>query len=280
MSTTLFIKAKCSSTLLKQSIQLAQNLEEKLSVYKKDSLISKVNRSAFDQAIELDDETYKLIERALYISKETSSYFDITIGSLTQLTYKFGTTNEQIPNRNTLKKNTLKVDYKNIVLKDNTIRFLTKDTYIDLGGIAKGYTVDLIANFLKSKNVKKALISLGGEIATFGDSFNIGVTHPREQKNFTTFKVDKNTNISTSGDYERYINSPKYNHIINPEDGKSSSLYSSLTLKSKKQDVCTLDALNTAMFLMGPSDQEKIADKFELGFLLIDKQMKQSTYKF
>jgi len=274
MSTTLFIKAKCSKKVLLHSLNISKKLEEKFSVYKNDSLISLINKNAYEKEVVIDEEVYKVISQALEISQKSDGKFDITVGAITQKAYKFGHREEVLPLKKNLKKSLLGVNYKNIILTKTTIKFLHKDTYIDLGGIVKGYCVDKIQDYLLSSGVKKALVSLGGEIACYGDTFTIGIGHPRGTKGklYATYTSDKDkTYISRSGDYERYINTYETNHIINPRTAFSSNEFASLTLVSKKIKTTALDAYNTAMFLMSKEEFISLAQEESIYYFCIEK---------
>jgi len=273
MSTTLAIKAKCSQRTLDEALQLAQAIESQLSVYRPDSEVSQLNQKASTAPVKVSDTLYALLEDAIKASQQTYGYFDITIGALTQQTYKFGHKTPMLPNRNTLKKVSQNINYKHIILKEGTVFFSHPQTYLDLGGIGKGYCVDSVKAFLQERGVRSALISLGGEIVAYGDKFTVGIAHPRERKLYAYFKIKGETYISTSGDYERYIKDFDHNHIINPNNGHSSSHYASLTLISKNSSATLLDAYNTAMFLMDEKSLETFADQEGLSFIRLDKEL-------
>lgn len=273
MSTELFIKAPCSDILFDECIALAQAFEKKYSVYQKKSFISKLNDQASQQPIQLDNEAYHLIEKALEVAKATDGCFDPTIGSLSQKAYAFGS-KERLPNRANKKKYATFVDYTKIQLKSNEISFRDANTMLDLGGIAKGYCVDLIIKHLKKSGIKKALVSIGGEISCYGDSFTIGIAHPRQEGMFAYLKTKKiSTHVSTSGDYERFIKNYDHNHILDASNGHSSSQYASVSLITTEYDTMTLDALNTALFLMDETQQETVLKNYNVGLFCIDKEL-------
>ena len=277
MSTTLLIKAKCSQRTIDEAVTFANKMESELSVYKPKSQLSYLNQHAHTKPISVNTKLYKLLNTALQVSKETDGYFDITIGSLTQHSYKFGHKLPTLPNRSSLKKAVKNVNFKDVILENSTVSFKSKGISLDLGGIGKGYCVDEIKSFLIARGVKSALISLGGEIATFGGSFKVGVAHPRESKLYGYFETSGDTYISTSGDYERYIKNYEHNHIIDPSSGSSSSRYSSLTLISKERNATTLDAYNTAMFLMPQEALKTFATQHNIAFLQLDKSLNETS---
>ncbi len=275
MSTTLAIKAKCSQKILDQALVYAQEIESQLSVYRPSSELSHLNQNASSKEVAVSESLYALLQTALDVSTETEGCFDITIGALTQQTYKFGHKVPMLPNRSTLKKVSKTVNYHNVVLKDGKVRFNHPQTYLDLGGIGKGYCVDRVKHFLQEREVKSALVSLGGEIAAYGGQFTVGIAHPREKRLYAYFETEGETYISTSGDYERYIKDFDHNHIIDPISGRSSSRYASLTLVSKRANATLLDAYNTAMFLMDETEMEQFALAHDIAYLRLDKTLEQ-----
>ena len=279
MSTTLSIKAKCAPKLLQEALVYAQEIEAMLSVYKETSLVSTINREAYKQPVALTSELYALLQDAIRVSEKTEGLFDITIGALTQITYKFGHNTPMLPNRNTLKKATSAVSYKNIILENSTVSFTHPNTSIDLGGIGKGYCVEALKIFLQEKGVRSGIISLGGEIVTFGGTFKVGIAHPRESKLYAYFETEGSHSISTSGDYERYIKDFSHNHIIDPNSGRSSSRYASLSLVSEHHNATILDAYNTAMFLMEEERLKAFAAQEKLVYLCLDKDLNEDVYK-
>lgn len=276
MSTSLNIKAKCSQATLDKALILAQEIESQLSVYKEHSQLSYINQNAAKKAVKIDKKLYTLLETALQVSKDTAGLFDITVGALTQKSYKFGHALPTLPNRSTLKKALQHVSYENILLKEDAIFFTNIKTFLDLGGIGKGYAVDEIKTFLQTQGVTSALISLGGEIAAYGGRFKIGIAHPRAPKLYGYIEISGETYVSTSGDYERYIKNYNHNHIIDPKTGHSSSHYASLTLISKTSNATLLDAYNTAMFLMDEETLESFAKKNALAYLRLDKEIHET----
>ena len=95
---------------------------------------------------------------------------------------------------------------------------------IDLGAIAKGYIADVIKLVLQQHKVYQAIVNLGGNVLTIGDSpidaegyWHIGLKKPFssiENELVGLIKV-KNKSVVTSGIYERYFieNQHVYHHI-------------------------------------------------------------------
>ncbi|MGH2624389.1 MAG: FAD:protein FMN transferase, partial [Sphingobacterium sp.] len=98
---------------------------------------------------------------------------------------------------------------------------------IDLNGIAQGYTVDVLHNFLLEKNIENFIVEVGGEIRSHGkkpgnESFKVLVQRPESGLENATFVVELlNKSITTSGSYENYrkVENYKFSHHMDPKTG-------------------------------------------------------------
>jgi thiamine biosynthesis lipoprotein len=136
---------------------------------------------------------------------------------------------------------------------------------IDPGGVAKGYTVDKVAELLKKRGIDNAIIALAGDIRAMGrrpdgTPWKIGVQHPRKPDEMLTVLDVSDQYVSTSGDYERYkiVHKKRYHHIIDPRTGKPSEGMESVTLICDKGAIG--DPLTTALFILGTDKGMKIVN--------------------
>ncbi|NPA51544.1 MAG: FAD:protein FMN transferase [Aquificae bacterium] len=249
MSTQILIKGKADIEILKTCINIAKDLENKLSAYKEDSFISLINKNAGKKPISCPPEVIEVLKIAVKIAQETEGRFDPTVGALTQKTYGFGTKKEKIPEEKEILEKKRLVNYKEIEIKDNKIFLKKKGMALDLGGIGKGFACEKIIEYLHKKGIPNALVSIGGEICCYGKHWNIGIKHPREDRFIAVITTKEGkTTISTSGDYERFIDSMDYHHILDTKTGKQNNFYSSVTLVSEGFKGARLDAYATAIF--------------------------------
>jgi thiamine biosynthesis lipoprotein len=167
-----------------------------------------------------------------------------------------------------------------LIVDESGVFLKERGMILDLGGIAKGFAVSQMMQHLQKKGATKALINLGGEILCIGKKYTIGIAHPRENRLLTTITTSKEmTSISTSGDYERYIGDISHHHILDSRSGESNHTCASLTLMTKGDRICELDALATALFNTTPKNWSFIdedidylhlspeLDRWEKGFL-------------
>ncbi|MHC4140260.1 MAG: FAD:protein FMN transferase [Planctomycetota bacterium] len=218
--------------------QEINRLDYLMSNYKKESVLSELNKNASAEPTVCNKELANVIEQSLQYSEITDGAFDITIGPLMK---KWGFFKKQgrIPGKEELASVLESVSYKNIIIEEKAKKSLAKDpvtvktvffkntgTQIDLGGIGKGYAVDRAASVLKQNGINSALINFAGNIYAFGtppgkDLWVIGLQHPRESEGLLGSFEIKDKAVSTSGDYEKFftIEGKRYSHIIDPRTG-------------------------------------------------------------
>lgn len=238
---------------------LLKEIENDMSINIEDSEVIRINKSAGKSYVKVSPETYYVIERGKYYSELSEGRFDISIGPLVKL-WGIGTNAPKVPTQVEIEKELSKVDYTNILLNesDKSIMLAKEGMIIDLGGIAKGYAADVVADYLKSKDIHNAIIDLGGNILALGgngraDFWNIGLQNPFEARNkhLGILKV-KDKTIVTSGVYERNFTEKgkTYHHILDPFTGYpvENSLMSVSIIADKSIDA---DGLSTTVFALG-----------------------------
>ena len=249
-------------------IQEINRLDYLMSNYKKESVLSELNRNASAEPAACNKELVGVIEQSLQYSNITDGAFDITIGPLMK-EWGFFKKKGRIPGKEELESALESVSYKNIIIEEKTIKslatklvtvktvfFKNPGTQIDLGGIGKGYAVDRAISVLKQNGISSALINFAGNIYTFGtppgkDSWVIGLQHPRKSEGLLgTFEI-RDKAVSTSGDYEKFftIEGKRYSHIIDPRTGNPVKGIVSVTIVTG--NATRADALSTGVFVLG-----------------------------
>ena len=235
--------------------------EAETEIYRLETKMSRSNEKGeiyplnVNKSAEVSDETAFVINTALDISQSTDGAFDITIAPIMDLWGFFGHS-YHVPNEAELKEQLIKVNYKNIELKDNTVHLKNNST-LDLGGIAKGYASDRVKEIFKEYNIESGLISFGSAIQAIGtkpdgSKWRIGITDPQNKDSHIARLDISDQCVATSGSYEQVFeeNGQIYHHIINPSTGYPSD--SGLAAVSVISDNATnADALSTALFVMG-----------------------------
>ena len=235
-----------------------------MNMYDEDSDVGRINSAKANEWIEVDESTYYVLERALEICDATKGNFDITIGQLSAIwDFKGGV--GKVPEMSVLDEKCKTVGYENIVLEDGKVKKLRDDTWIDLGGAAKGYAGDEAKRILLEKGVKSGLIDLGGNVIAFGNrDYTIGLQTPFAPAGSyeKTVKI-RNKSVVTSGTYQRYFEENKkfFHHILSPKNGYPVDReYDSVTVICDESILG--DCLSTAIFVMGKEEGKALGERY------------------
>ena len=206
--------------------------------------------------------------------------FDPTIGKLVNA-WNFGS------EQNKTKLDSLKIDslmqfvgFEKITLKKNTLIKTDPKPYIDFNAIAKGYAVDLVADFLESKNTTDYLVNIGGELRTKGiniekqSGWTVGIENPNFDgtQSYDKVFVLKDKSMATTGTYRKFKlddNGSRYAHIIDTKTGYPTK--TNILSVSVIADNCMLaDGYATAFQAMGVENvQQFLTEHSELQAYLI-----------
>jgi thiamine biosynthesis lipoprotein len=231
-----------------------RRIDADMSTYKADSEISRVNAQAARGPVKISKELFDLLTTSLQYSRITNGAFDITYASVGFM-YDFRARHR--PDEKQIAAALPAVNYRHVLLDraTTTVRFSQPGVRIDLGGIAKGYSVDRGIAILQKAGIKHALISAGGDSRIIGDRFGkpwiVGIRHPDRKDEVIARLPLVDTAISTSGDYERYFdeNGVRYHHIIDPRTGHSASAVRSATVLAPT--ATRTDGLSKTAFVLG-----------------------------
>lgn len=208
------------------------------------------------------------------ISAQTDGCLDITAYPLIRA---WGFTEEayRIPSATELETLRKTVHYQNVAIAENSV--MLNGSKIDLGALVKGYTGDVLAAKLREHGVKKAVLSLGGNVIVIGEKsknncWTVAVRDPLDDTTYAGYLKVADTNVITSGGYERYFEGEDgeiYWHIIDPKTGypaKNGIL--SVTVIGQNGMQC--DALSTALFVMGEAEAISYYQNYDgFNFILI-----------
>lgn len=248
--------------------KLCRRYDTLFSKTNEDSDIYKINHAG-GAAVEVSDDTLALIKKGLYYCDLSGGLFDITIGSASNL-WDFKADTPAVPPAEAVAEAVTHINYKKIIIKDNTVRLDDPGAAIDVGAIAKGYIADRLRDYLKKNGVRHAVIDLGGNILvlgtkTDGSKYNIGIQKPFDKTGapVTSVKVANQT-VVTTGIYQRYFEADGkiYHHILSPSTGWpcENNLYSVTIITDSS---LTGDALSTVCYLMGYEKGMKLVNQLD-----------------
>ena len=244
-----------------------RHVDESMSTYKPTSEVSQVNAKAADGPMHITKELFDLLVTAKEYSVITDGAFDITYASVG---YMYDFRKHVHPNEAQIDKALPAVNYRHVLLdpKQQTVHFSQKGVRIDLGGIAKGYSVDRGIDVLKSRGFTRMYVSAGGDSRIIGDRFGkpwmVGIRDPRKGEGEVITRIPLvDAAISTSGDYERFFEEDgvRYHHIIDPHTGHSASKVRSATVIGPY--ATRTDGLSKTAFVLGPEKAMEIYNRID-----------------
>lgn len=247
------------------------DIDDKMSVFKPSSEISKINSLSGKQFQKVSFDTYFVIKKAVHFSELSEGTFDPTIRPLVKL-WNIGKDNFRIPTNYEIKEILNLINYKNIIFDENSSSIMLKKEgqSLDVGGIAKGYAADEINKIFKKYKIKSGIIDLGGNIYAVGQkpnkkNWNIGIQNPiRIRGSYVGILSLSHKSIVTSGGYERYSteNNKTFHHILNPKTGypAKNELVSTTIISDKSIDG---DGLSTGVYIMGLQKSIKLIENLD-----------------
>ncbi|MBO5962492.1 MAG: FAD:protein FMN transferase [Alistipes sp.] len=260
-----------------------------MSIFNPNSQLSRINRNESDS---VDIHIARNIEVAAKVNALTPRY-DITVKPLVEA-YGFAAKNREAkPNIDSLIQfvgfDKFHLEGHRIVKKDSRLQ-------IDLNSVAKGYVVDLIAEWLDRQGAENYIVEVGGEICAKGVNakgiaWRVGVDTPFDNNNSPGAHQQKVVQISglalaTSGNYRRfYYNDAgeRISHTLNPQTGRSqtTSLLSATVIAPR---CAVADALATAFMASGENEAialaKRLCDSIQVYFVLAPEQGKEEYREF
>jgi thiamine biosynthesis lipoprotein len=233
-------------------------LDQSLSIYKPGSLINAFNDDS--SGIEADVHLRNVVRKALEIYKATDGKFDITVYPLVTA-WGFGSEKiKSLPDSAKIKSLLPLIGSDKLTFSGNLLIKKIPGLKIDVNGIAQGYSVDVLCEFLKEKGIKNYLVEIGGELRASGKKPNgqgmrIGIESPainqQDEPIISKIITINELAVTTSGNYRKYVESGKKRifHLIDPKTGYPiQSQMISATVIAK--DAITADGYDNALMAM------------------------------
>jgi thiamine biosynthesis lipoprotein len=257
-----------------------------MSDYDPNSLLSRVNREAFEHPVEVDADLFAVLAAAKLYSCASDGAFDVTIGPVVQL-WRKAKNDGTAPTPEALAKAKAAVGDENLILdaENQTVQFAKEGMFLDLGGIAKGYGIDKAIEALQAAGLKGGMVDIGGDLRCFGTPahgkrhWRIGLQDPQtEGQILLTLTMDDRA-VATSGDYRRFvvIDGHKHSHIVNPATADSAQDLASVTLLAPT--AMAADALATAVTVMGDEKGLELIESIETAEAILISHGNETSFK-
>jgi thiamine biosynthesis lipoprotein len=269
---------------LEKALAEIRRLEALMTTWRDDSEISRINAAAGKAPVVVGAETLAVIQKSIWIGARSEGVFDITFEAMHGV-WKFDQDHdEKIPAAAAVEKARKLIDYRKIKVDSgrSSVMLEKAGMRMSLGGIAKGYAVDVAARVLEAELLPSYFVQAGGDLYVKGRKpdgapWRVGVRDPRGRDAtdyFAMLEVEDHA-FSTAGDYERGFlkNGKRYHHIIDPRTGYPATASRSVTVWAK--DAFTADAIDDAVFILGAEKGLALVESIEdCGAVIVDAQNK------
>ncbi len=240
-------------------------IEDKISIYREDSVFSLLNKEAFSSGVFAEPEVFALIDELISLSEKTFGYFDFTLGKISK--HKNATemagesAGKDLPDSAASGVNQVVLD------KDSRqIHFLSEGVSLDSGGFGKGYGLDQVSALLKSGKLRSAFVSFGESAILgfgkhpYGASWKTGICHLFNQSESVREFDLLNEVLSVSGNTPQNLRKYGRGHIINPKSKEPVEGFSQVAVAGKRGLVA--EVISTAMACAPAEMREQIAANF------------------
>ncbi len=237
----------------RQALEEMERLEQIFDRYTPGSDVARVNEAG-GAWVEVSPEMIDVLERTREARER--GLFQVTVGPLVDA-WGFGTDDPAVPDPESLARalDLVGDDRLEVDSQGRRVRLSQPGMSLDMGGLAKGYIVEMAGEYLASRGVPWGLVNAGGDIRAVGfrpdgDPWRVGVRHPRTEGDLVGIAYVGDLAVATSGDYQRFFtqDGQRYHHILNVRTGYPAEEVISVTVVAA--DVTIADVLSTEVFLL------------------------------
>ena len=219
------------------------------------------------------------MKEAIRLNGLTLGALDVTVGPLVNL-WGFGpeARPDVVPTDEELAARQANTGIHHLSVEGNKLSKDIPNLYVDLSTIAKGWGVDVVADYLQSEGIHNYMVEVGGEMRLKGINregvpWRIAIEKPTvDERSIQEIIEPGDMAIATSGDYRNYFesNGVRYSHIINPHTGKPiHHKVVSVTVLDKSS--MTADGLATGLMVLGEDKGMEIANENNIPVFMIVK---------
>lgn len=242
------------------ALDLVEQLEEQMTVYREHSELSAINRRAAEQAVEVEPRLFELLSRAVEFSRATVGAFDITAGPLSKL-WGFTRRQGRFPDPAEIEATMQAVGWQRLQLDPaaRTIRFEQPGVQLNLGAIGKGFALDRCGELLAEAGVTdfvmhgghSSVLACGSRAGRDTPGWPIAVRHPLKPDVRLGELRLCNRALGTSGSGTQFFHHQgrRFGHVLDPRRGWPAEGTLSATVLAA--DAATADALSTAFYVLG-----------------------------
>lgn len=232
-------------------------------------------RDGVHRTVTVDRRIIDLLLYAKEMHQKTDGKVNVAMGSVLSIWHDFrqegmaDPSAAKLPPMELLTEASAHTDIEKMIIDETKLTVTLTDPAmtLDVGAIAKGYAVEMVARSLESQGITGYVINVGGNVRTIGDKGDgepwlVGIENPKENSAdpYLAYLHLSDSSLVTSGSYQRYyiVDGTRYHHIVDPDTLMPPQEYLSVSV------ICPSsadgDALSTALFCMTPAEGLALID--------------------
>ena len=262
------------------ALDVVDQVEEQLSVYRDTSEVSRINRLAAREAVSINADLFSLLQDAARITRATQGGFDITSGPLIKA-WGFYARSGRLPSAQERVRAHDLVGMRHVVLNahERTVRYSKEGVEINLGSIGKGYALDRAAAALNEQWGLQAALLHGGHSSVHalgaplqdGRGWPVGIRHPWDPARRLAIIRLCDQGMATSAATFQHLEweGRKLGHILDPRTGWPAEGMASVSVVAPT--AAEADALATAFFVLGlEAARDFCASRSDVGAVILE----------
>ena len=265
-----------------RALDLIEALEAQLTVYRDDSEVSRLNRTAHLGPVQLEKRLFGLLETAVALSRETEGAYDVTSGALSEA-WGFVKGPKRVPDEAVLADARSRTGYAHLRLdaESSTAVFDREGIQVNLGSIGKGYALDRAVDLIRAHwwptsalvhGGRSSLFALGSPPYSLGGRWEIALRDPLRPESPLGILRLRNRGLGTSGcSFQQFVSDGRvFGHIIDPRTGEPALGPASVSVLAPTAAMA--DALSTAFYLLGPEPAAAYVAKHpDVGAVIVEQ---------
>jgi thiamine biosynthesis lipoprotein len=257
------VRPLSEADLALQVQELLDDINARMSTYVDASEVSVLNAAEPTVSVPLSDDTFFVLQSAIFLAESADGAFDPTVGALVNA-WGFGPVNPSTAPSDfeieTLRSHT-GIDKLELNGDERSVRKIDPEARVDLSAIAKGYAVDKIGDLLVELGLTSFMAEIGGEVLVGeakrdGSPWRIGVEKPDVGAQHLQRTVPlESLAMATSGNYRNFyvMEGRTLGHTIDPRDGQPVD-HNGASVTVVHESCMMADGFATTLMVMGPDE--------------------------
>ncbi|MBM3975155.1 MAG: FAD:protein FMN transferase [Planctomycetes bacterium] len=235
------------------AVRAVEAVEQRLSAWRDDSEVSRLNRASIDAPFALSTELRADLEMVAGWWRSTDGAFDPTIGALFAVYDLRG--GGRWPDAEALRAARHTTGFAHVAVVDGAMA-RRRAVQFDTGAFGKGLALDAAAAAARTAGASAATLDFGGQLLVSGGiaerTAALAIADPRDRRRSVLRLEIPGGSVATTGNSEhgRIVDGRRLGHVLDPRSGLPAEDFGSVTVWCT--DAAAADAYSTALFVMGP----------------------------